>query len=572
MSSKRKICKMVVVFLMLGTAFFGMLHTVHAAEGMHVEYHTQEEIKSMYQYLNPANREVLYEEKPSAASPYALGKVSSDSLQNGLNTLNFIRYVAGIPYNVQIKEEYQNKAQAAALVNEANGCMTHYPSTMPSGMEKELYDLGCLGARSSNLGWGYRDLYSAIVQGWMADEDDSNIDRVGHRRWCLSPRMSFTGFGVVNRMYAMYAFDKSNTSADQYGVAWPAQNMPYEFWDESNPWSISMGRHIDGENVSVILTRKNDGRTWNFSYGTSEGDFFVNNNGYGQPGCIIFRPAGIRSYHPGDSFHVSIKGTDLNVSYDVNFFAVHEHRGGQATCLNKAACAICGEKYGETGNHNWKYRSGESGKHKKYCQYCDKYYTEKCSYVNGICTMCGGEQPLTAPAMIKAVSADYNSIKVTWRKVPNARSYTLYYKGAAASKWKTLKTGIRKTEYLHVSSKKYPLVTGSEYVYMVKAVKGKEISKGSKTSAKVKPVLPPTQITSVKKASYGMKIKWNPVKGAAFYQIQSYQKGKWKTIGVTKKTSFADKAAKKKGNYKYRIRACREKTYSAWSPQKTGKR
>ena len=45
------------------------------------------------------------------------------------------------------------------------------------------------GTSSSNLGQGYRNLSTAITDGWIDDGDTSNIDRIGHRRWCLDPRM-----------------------------------------------------------------------------------------------------------------------------------------------------------------------------------------------------------------------------------------------------------------------------------------------------------------------------------------------------------------------------------------------
>lgn len=63
-----------------------------------------------------------------------------------------------------------------------------------------------------------------IVDSWMEDGDDYNIDRVGHRRWLINPKMKYTGFGAVsgNRgtYSAVYAFDTKNSKAAEYGVAW----------------------------------------------------------------------------------------------------------------------------------------------------------------------------------------------------------------------------------------------------------------------------------------------------------------------------------------------------------------
>ena len=90
------------------------LCTVKAAAGISVDTHSQQDIKKMYQQLDPQPQSTEYERKPGTKAPYSLGKVSDRTLQNGLNTLNFMRYVAGIPYDVTIKEEYQELAQAGA--------------------------------------------------------------------------------------------------------------------------------------------------------------------------------------------------------------------------------------------------------------------------------------------------------------------------------------------------------------------------------------------------------------------------------------------------------------------------
>lgn len=43
--------------------------------------------------------------------------------------------------------------------------------------------------------------------------------------------------------------------------------------------------------------------------------------GYGQSGCIIFRPNNI-TYKKGDKFKVKVKGDGFSFEYDVNFFSV----------------------------------------------------------------------------------------------------------------------------------------------------------------------------------------------------------------------------------------------------------
>ena len=85
----------------------------------------------------------------------------------------------------------------------------------------------------------------------MNDGDDYNIDRVGHRRWILNPPMEKTGFGWVYGSHgtyaAMYAFDNWYEPTDYYGVVWPAQNMPVEFF-----WQQLSMEHQHGERCGQI--------------------------------------------------------------------------------------------------------------------------------------------------------------------------------------------------------------------------------------------------------------------------------------------------------------------------------
>ena len=67
-----------------------------------------------------------------------------------------------------------------------------------------------------------------------------------------------------------------------------------------------------------ILSTGKDGKKWEFSQNSSDGYFNVNNDYYGQPGCIIFRPDSI-TYSSGDSFDVTVEGLSSPVSYTVDF-------------------------------------------------------------------------------------------------------------------------------------------------------------------------------------------------------------------------------------------------------------
>ena len=165
-----------------------------------------------------------YSVTPSVKDPYKAGYLKDECLENALNLLNFIRYVAGLPADVTLNEVYTEKTQAGALLNRVNGKLDHFP-TKPEGFPADLYETGKEGCGKSNIAAGYGNLAKSLLNGWMYDGDASNISTMGHRRWVLNPAMTQTGFGAVGSYSAMYAHDSKGSSITDY-IAWPARNRP----------------------------------------------------------------------------------------------------------------------------------------------------------------------------------------------------------------------------------------------------------------------------------------------------------------------------------------------------------
>ena len=304
-----------------------------------VETPTQEEIIAKYEELkiDRVSREdgIDY----SLTAPYAKGTLQESTLNNALNALNFVRYVAGIPSDVTLNETYNSLAQAASLVNAVNNELTHYPD-QPEGMTDELYLEGADGADSSNIAMGYQNLAMSVVDGYMRDDDEGNIARLGHRLWVINPAMKQVGFGKVDAYSAMYAHDRSRTNTPNYEyLPWPAANMPMELMEfilgglSAYPWSVNLGSAYMPPNaaeVEVVLTDLETEQSWTFNQATSsyDGNYFnVNNQGFGMSKCIIFRPdVDEVSYEAGKQFQVEItgiqdrKGNDTSLSYTVDFF------------------------------------------------------------------------------------------------------------------------------------------------------------------------------------------------------------------------------------------------------------
>ncbi len=354
--------------------------------GLSVEYRTQDEIRDFYRN-NPAPFLAnTYEETPSAVAPYNAGKLSAETQTYGLNALNQARFIAGLPADVTVNDSYVEKVQAGALVNAANNQLSHFPS-QPADMDDDLYNLGLSGTSSANIAWSQESIaYSVHL--WMGDSDSSNIDVVGHRRWILNPSMLQTGFGAVGRYSAMYAFD-FNRSSSYKGVAWPAQNMPLEYFNDDDAWSISFGTSVNKDNISISLKRSSDEKEWNFSSSSADGYFNVNNDGYGQTGCVIFRPDDI-SYNSGDHFDVTITGVgDSTVKYSVEFFSICEGNHDyseevikEPTCTEngkiRKICVNCGHvdyEYPEAFGHSYHQISAGDGLATISCSTCGNEVT-----------------------------------------------------------------------------------------------------------------------------------------------------------------------------------------------------
>ena len=323
---KTRIISLLMSVVMAFTAIFPTFITYtesHAVDSViNVAEHTPQEIKQYidsHQFSTSVSNKFTSE--PSTSYPYSAGSLDDETLQNALNSLNCMRYIAGLQ-EVSLNSEYNELAQYASLVDCVNNVLTHAPE-QPEDMPADIFQLGATGAGSSNMCFSTIRNIAHTVIGYMNDSDSSNISRLGHRRWCLNPDMKKTGFGAVDRYSAMYVFDHGRAGATEKRVCWPAQNMPTEYFSSYVAWSISMGENLSKYDIKVNLTRKSDLKEWNFNENSADGDFYVDNSYYGQRGCIIFRPSNI-SYSSGDVFDVRIEGMDEPVEYTVNFFSLSE--------------------------------------------------------------------------------------------------------------------------------------------------------------------------------------------------------------------------------------------------------
>ena len=228
-----------------------------------------------------------------------------------LNRLNAYRYLCGLSYDVALDEEHASFAQAAAEICEKLGRLDHNPPN--PGMPEADYRRAATGAGRCNLFAGGGPASS--INGYMNDSDPGNIDRVGHRRWCLNPRMGRTGFGHSGSYAAMYAMDGSGSTRSVDVVAYPPPGyMASRYFSPGYAWSVSLNPgvwHVPDENkvaVSVCPAshfgaadpKKRDAPL-KLNY------LHVDQGGYGMALCVIFRPEEV-DCSPGHRYWVEVKG------------------------------------------------------------------------------------------------------------------------------------------------------------------------------------------------------------------------------------------------------------------------
>lgn len=274
------------------------------------------EIASLLREYSIQMPEEIFDAMPSCEPPYATGSVKPELLERALARLNALRRITGLP-PVTLNEEWCREAQYAAVVQGANGTLSHYPS-QPDGMDEEFFRIAKATSARSNLSAG-RTVLSA-VDGLMEDSSVGNITTVGHRRWQLDPGLTQVGFGFVNNGTGPYhtfvaekVFDGGSTATDMdYDfISWPASgafpNNSIGFI-ERTPWSVTLNpdkyQLSDEEEmcreITVTLTRQSDGQVWEFSgneYDPKGRPYFrVDRAGYGVANCIIFAPYSIVRY------------------------------------------------------------------------------------------------------------------------------------------------------------------------------------------------------------------------------------------------------------------------------------
>lgn len=276
-------------------------------------------------------------EVPSSASAAVVAAVKDPAAharrEAALRALMSFRCICGLAYkDMKLDWTYIAHCEAGSQMLAKVGRLEHTPPN--PGMPEAEYRFAFEGTSKSNLSSVASPAES--VRMFMDDSDKGNIDRLGHRRWCLNPAMLKTGFGSSGGQTAMWSMDSSRPDVPDYDfVAFPPRGLvPTGSFKESYAWSVSLHpkkyQAPDAEAVKVqVFPARLNLRQPGMEKAPaplSIGYFNVDTGGYGIPNCIIFRPNGVQ-VTAGSTYWVEIaglksaKGEEATVSFLVAFVA-----------------------------------------------------------------------------------------------------------------------------------------------------------------------------------------------------------------------------------------------------------
>ncbi|MCB9915157.1 MAG: hypothetical protein H6828_08415 [Planctomycetes bacterium] len=220
-----------------------------------------------------------------------------------LRRLMAYRSLVGLPWSdMRLDHEYNHFCSMAARLLVKVGKLDHTPAN--PGIPDDEYRAGYQGTSSSNLAVGSN--LPGSIDSYMDDSDESNIDRVGHRLWCLNPRMLRTGFGRRGSFSAMWSFDQGRGKVPSYdAIRYPAAGwFPCEYFGPRHAWTVQLGPGGTWPNdLGAIAVRV---YPLDAEHVRADAPLELDHLGT-RDTALIFRPVGV-VVQPGQAYWVEIDG------------------------------------------------------------------------------------------------------------------------------------------------------------------------------------------------------------------------------------------------------------------------
>jgi hypothetical protein len=180
----------------------------------------------------------------------AAGSTSAAYRNATLTAINWARGQAGISAVPRLDATYSARAQSAALMMQANGALSHSPSSS----WRCWTSLGSLGASRSNLSLGNAGVRAVLS--YLADPGAANVV-AGHRRWLLYPRLAALGIGntaTANALYVAGAPLATRPVGTPSYYAWPTAGYFPRAAEPNALWSLSSSLGYSFRTATVRVT------------------------------------------------------------------------------------------------------------------------------------------------------------------------------------------------------------------------------------------------------------------------------------------------------------------------------
>lgn len=175
-----------------------------------------------------------YTVTPSADETWSEGALKDGFTRDGLNYLNFCRFVAGLD-EVEYDADKAPAMQKAALLYSSD--VFSDEETKPVGMTDIFYAEARGTLDASYTAFGFDNLEQSV--GGLVNSRAANMVDVAPRTALLSPAAESVGFGFYDG-YAAVSVEFSDEVEYDY-VAWPsAEAFPTMLMKDSLPWSITL--------------------------------------------------------------------------------------------------------------------------------------------------------------------------------------------------------------------------------------------------------------------------------------------------------------------------------------------
>lgn len=326
---------------------------------------------------------------------------------------------------------------------------------------------------------------------------------------------------------------------------------------------------VDGA-VSYILLRKEKGDTeWTDEFEV-DGTTYLDADVYSGVEYVYTVKAVMAD---GGVSGCNEKGTPYKFIETPDLVSVKNVTGGVQFKWSAVEGATSYTVYRKTSGTSWKNLGKVTG-----TSYTDKTATDGKKYTYTVRAVDGKYQSsydkgLTITSLAKPATPKLGKVtntasgaNVTWSSVKGAKSYIVYRKTYSAktkswSGWSKIASDVTSTSYL---DKK--VVSGTYYLYTVKAVNAAGNSGHNTTGIKTYFLSLPKVTTA--NANSGVTVKWTKAAGATGYIIYRKTTDGWTRVATVKGSgtvSYTDKTAKAGVTYRYTVKAYYSSYFSAYN-------